>query len=67
MHFIQLGGDRWLIRDSHTIVNTKQKEELERKDLESLVSSEEKELVDGNIEEAKPTIPRHNKSKQAKD
>ena len=60
MHFIQLGGDRWLIRDSHTIVNTKQKEELERKDLESLVS-------DGDIEETKPVVPRHNKSKQAKD
>ena len=60
MHFIKLGGDRWLIKDSHTIVNTKQKEELERKDLESLVS-------DGNIEETEPVIPRHNKSRKAKD
>ena len=33
MHFIKLGGDRWLIKDSHTIVNTKEKEELEKKDL----------------------------------
>ena len=60
MHFIKLGGDRWLIKDSHTIVNTKQKEELEKKDLESLVS-------DGDIEETEPVIPRHNKSKKAKD
>ena len=60
MHFIKLGGDRWLIKDSHTIVNTKQKEELERKDLESLVS-------DGDIEETEPVIPRHNKSRKAKD
>lgn len=60
MHFIKLGGDRWLIKDSHTIVNTKQKEELEKKDLESLVS-------DGDIEEAEPVIPRHNKSRKAKD
>lgn len=60
MHFIKLGGDRWLIKDSHTIVNTKQKEELEKKDLESLVS-------DGDIEETEPVIPRHNKSRKAKD
>ena len=63
MHFIKLGGDRWLIRDSHTIVNTKQKEELEKKDLESLVSEE----TDGDIEETEPTVPRHNKSRKAKD
>ena len=66
MHFIKLGGDRWLIKDSHTIVNTKQKEELERKDLESLVSDGDIER-DGSIEETKPVVPRHNKSKQAKD
>ena len=63
MHFIKLGGDRWLIKDSHTIINTKQKEELEKKDLESLVSGE----TDGDIKETEPVIPRHNKSKQAKD
>lgn len=62
MHFIKLGGDRWLIKDSHTIVNTKEKEELEKKDLESLVSGE-----DGNIEETEPVIPGHNKSRKAKD
>lgn len=59
MHFIKLGGDRYLIKDSHTIVNGKQKEELEKKDLESLVS--------GDIEETEPVIPRHNKPKKAKD
>ena len=59
MHFIKLGGDRYLIKDSHTIVNGKQKEELEKKDLENLVS--------GDIEETKPVIPRHNKPKKAKD
>ena len=62
MHFIKLGGDRWLIKDSHTIVNTKEKEELEKKDLESLVSGE-----DGNIEETEPVIPGHNKSRKTKD
>lgn len=62
MHFVKLGGDRWLIKDSHTIVNTKEKEELEKKDLESLVSGE-----DGNIEETEPVIPGHNKPKKAKD
>ena len=56
MHFIKLGGDRYLIKDSHTIVNGKQKEELEKKDLESLVS--------GDIEETEPVIPRHNKPKK---
>jgi hypothetical protein len=59
MHFIKLGGDRYLIKDSHTIVNGKQKEELEKKDLESLVS--------GDIKETEPVIPRHNKPKKAKD
>ena len=63
MHFTKLGGDRWLIKDSHTIVNTKEKEELERKDLESLVSEE----TDGDIKETEPTIPRHNKQRKAED
>lgn len=65
MHFIKLGGDRYLIKDSHTIVNGKQKEELERKDLEELVSGDNEK--DGDIEETESTIPRHNKSKKAKD
>lgn len=63
MHFIKLGGDRYLIKDTHTIVNGKEKEELERKDLEELVSGDK----DGDIKETEPTIPRHNKSGKAKD
>ena len=61
MHFIQLSEDRYLIKDSNNvIVDKKEKERLEKKDLESLVS-------DGDIEETEPTIPRHNKSGKAKD
>lgn len=66
MHFIKLGGDRYLIKDSHTIVNGKQKEELEKKDLESLVSDGNAERI-GLVEETEPVIPRHNKPKKAKD
>lgn len=61
MHFIKLSEDRYLIKDSNSkVVTKKEKEELEKKDLESLVSN-------GDIEETEPVVPGHNKSRKAKD
>ena len=61
MHFIKLSEDRYLIKDSNSkVVTKKEKEELEKKDLESLVSN-------GDIEETESIVPGHNKSRKAKD
>lgn len=60
MHFIKISEDRYLIKDSNSVIVSKEeKERLEKEDLESLVS--------GDIEETEPVISGHNKSRKAKD